>query len=45
MRMEETYVWLGCAELELNNTNLRFLHTCRAACRIDDVLVEDDTIN
>ena len=35
-----TYVWLRRTELELDNANLRLLHTCRTARGYNDVLVK-----
>lgn len=40
-----TYVWLRRAQLELNDTDLRLLHTCWSASSDNDILVEDDTVN
>ena len=40
-----TYVWFWCAKLELNNTNLRFLHTCWSAGGSHDILVEHNTVD
>ena len=44
MRGGTAYVGFGCAELELDETDLGLLYPRRAADGRDDVLVEDDAI-
>ena len=40
-----TNIGLGCAELELNNSDFSFLHPCRASRSGDNILVEHNAVN
>ena len=43
--MNGTYIGLWCAQLELNDADLRLLYPGRAADSRNDILVEDNTIH
>ena len=42
---QQTNIRLGCTELELDKSNLRFLDSCWTASCNNDVLVEHDTVD